>query len=135
MKYGEVVQDLAARGHNWRFYDENFRFLRQSQPAAFPWSNIHLELWIRSQQTTVRKPTAAAPLTQSRTRDDSIPKGYCFKFSKGVKCFGCAFKHLCYKCEGSHLPKLCNFRAKSKTSINASRPATSQPNKAHPAKS
>ena len=28
MKYGEVVQDLAARGGNWRFYDENFRFLR-----------------------------------------------------------------------------------------------------------
>lgn len=30
MKYGEVVQDLAASGHNWKFYDENFRVLRQS---------------------------------------------------------------------------------------------------------
>ena len=54
MKYGEVVQDLAARGHNWRFYDENFRFLRQSQPAAFSWINIHWELWMRSQQPIVR---------------------------------------------------------------------------------
>ena len=61
MKYGEVVQDLAARGHNWKFYDENFRFLRQSQPAAFPWINIHWELWMRSQQPIVRKPTATAP--------------------------------------------------------------------------
>jgi hypothetical protein len=26
MKYGDIVQDLADRGHNWRFYDENFRF-------------------------------------------------------------------------------------------------------------
>jgi len=26
MKYGEVVQDLAARGGNCKFYDENFRF-------------------------------------------------------------------------------------------------------------
>lgn len=25
MKYGKVVQDLAARGQNWKFYDENFR--------------------------------------------------------------------------------------------------------------
>ena len=41
MKYGELVQDLAAQGHNWKFYDENFRFLWQSQPAAFPWINIH----------------------------------------------------------------------------------------------
>ena len=35
MKYGEVVQDLAARGFNWRFYDENFRFLRQAHAACF----------------------------------------------------------------------------------------------------
>ena len=26
MKYGSTIQDLAARGHNWRFYDENFSF-------------------------------------------------------------------------------------------------------------
>ena len=26
MKYGQTIQDLAARGQNWRFYDENFRF-------------------------------------------------------------------------------------------------------------
>ena len=26
MKYGSTIQDLAARGHNWHFYDENFRF-------------------------------------------------------------------------------------------------------------
>ena len=36
MKYGEVVQDLAARGGNWKFYDDNFRFLRQVQPVSFP---------------------------------------------------------------------------------------------------
>ena len=135
MKYGEVVQDLAARGHNWRFYDENLRFMRQSQPASFPWFNIHWELWMRSQQPSVRKPTATAPPNQSTNRDDSLPKGYCFKFIKGLKCSGCAFKHLCYKCEGSHQPRLCNFRPQSGTSNNDSRPAKSQFNKAQPAKS
>ena len=32
MKYEEIIQDLAARGHNWRYYDQNFRFLRLSLP-------------------------------------------------------------------------------------------------------
>lgn len=27
MKYGDIVKDLAARGYNWRYYDENFRYL------------------------------------------------------------------------------------------------------------
>ena len=42
---------MAARGGNWKFYDENFRFLRQAQPASFPWSTIHWELWMRAQQS------------------------------------------------------------------------------------
>ncbi len=49
MKYGSTIQDLADRGHNWRFYDENFRFLRQSQATSLPWGTIHLELWFKSQ--------------------------------------------------------------------------------------
>ncbi|CAH3191527.1 unnamed protein product, partial [Porites evermanni] len=36
MKYGSTIQDLAARGHNWRFYDENFRFLRQTPATSLP---------------------------------------------------------------------------------------------------
>ena len=52
MKYGEVVQDLAARGGNWKFYDENFRFLRQAQPASFLWGAIHWELWMRAQHSS-----------------------------------------------------------------------------------
>ena len=56
MKYGELVQDLAARGGNWRFYDENFRFLRQTQPASFPWGVIDWELWMQAIQS-FKKPT------------------------------------------------------------------------------
>lgn len=37
MKYDKIVHDLAARGHNWSYYDQNFRFLRQRQGSAFPW--------------------------------------------------------------------------------------------------
>ena len=46
MKYGSTIQDLAARCHNWRFYDEHFRFLRQTPAASLPWGTIHWELWL-----------------------------------------------------------------------------------------
>jgi len=28
MKYGDTIQDLAVHNHNWKYYDDNFRFLR-----------------------------------------------------------------------------------------------------------
>ena len=36
MKYCQIVQDLAARDYNWSYYDENFRFLRQTQASQVP---------------------------------------------------------------------------------------------------
>ena len=56
MKYGEVVRDLAARGGNWRYYDTNFRYLKQQQPASLAWNVVHWELWIRSQNLSTTKP-------------------------------------------------------------------------------
>ena len=49
MKYSEIVRELAARGYNWHYYDENFRYLRQKEPISFPWGSIHWELWIKAQ--------------------------------------------------------------------------------------
>jgi hypothetical protein len=74
MKYGDVVQDLADRGQNWRFYDENFRFLRQTQHSLLSWANVHWELWLRSQHTSQKLPSTMqrAPSTH-RERDRKIP--------------------------------------------------------------
>lgn len=112
MKYGEVVQDLAARGFYWKFYDENFRFLTQAQPASFPWGSIHWELWLHAKHSTVKKPQQPPPPARPKLIGQSTPKGYCFKFHKGVECVArCAFKHSCYKCEVSHPVSQCNFRS------------------------
>lgn len=54
MKYGSIVRELALSGANWRFYDENFRMLRQSQGT--PWDKIHSELWLRSQSFRAKQP-------------------------------------------------------------------------------
>ena len=39
MKYSATVRDLAAKNAHWRYYDENFRYLRQK--SLFPWGEIH----------------------------------------------------------------------------------------------
>ena len=42
MKYSATVYDLAAKNAHWKYYDENFRFLRQK--SLFPWDEIDWEL-------------------------------------------------------------------------------------------
>ena len=87
VKRAEVVQNLAVRGFNRRFYDENFSFLRQTQPSSFPWNNIH---WNYGACTTSCQDAVSTYLPSSRLRrkpqDQGTPKGYCFKFHMGVNC-------------------------------------------------
>lgn len=111
MKYGATVQDLAARGHNWRFYDENFWFFRQTPATSLPWGAVHWELWLRSQGPT-RKPPTSTPVGKPGP-NLRIPRGFCFIYHRGGDCMGCSFKHACFKCEGSHRALNCNFRGKT----------------------
>ena len=46
MKYCDIIRDLAARGCNWHYYDENFHYLRHKEPQAYSWGSVHWELWI-----------------------------------------------------------------------------------------
>lgn len=97
MKYGSIVKELATLGANWKFYDENFRKLRESQ--GVPWNQVHSELWLRSHSFR------AKPNTQQRkSKIDGpfIPKGYCWKFHRNLHCPGCSFKHQCFRCGQSH---------------------------------
>lgn len=97
MKYGSVIRELATLGANWKFYDENFRKLRQSQGTA--WDQIHSELWLRSQ--SFRDKHTNHP-KRARHEGPYIPNGYCWKFHRGVQCPGCSFKHQCFRCGQSH---------------------------------
>ena len=127
MKYCDTIQDLAGRGHNWKYYDENFRFLRQAHRSALPWDRIHEELWLKSHQVLQARSLQPTSTVRLPGRVDTTPKGYCFRFHKGRKCaLGCAYKHLCYKCEGSHPISKCNFRGPAKTSSFQPQAAKSQ---------
>ena len=48
IKYCEIVRDIAAKPVDWLYYDEQFRFIRQSAPAQYPWVAIHWELWLKA---------------------------------------------------------------------------------------
>ena len=131
MKYSEIIRDLATRGYNWRYYDENFRYMRQQNPKAYPWGSVHWELWIRSQ------PPRSLPRPSKKFDGDSksgirVPKGYCWKYHKGLSCGGCAYKHSCPLCEKSHTMINChNFRP-SKGKPVASNMSTPNSSKSKP---
>ena len=129
MKYSEVVRDLAARGADWRFYDSQFRILRQSNPAEFPWGSTHWELWIRAQNfNNARFSKAPMPARQNSSNAGFVvPKGYCRKFHRGTDCSGCSFKHQCFKCGAVHPALRCNFRPQQSTPKSAPTAAKSRP--------
>ena len=130
MKYGESIRDLAARGQNWRYYDENFRYLRQTQRSLVPWGTIHGELWLRSQC-----PNKTPAVTQNnhvhKAGVSRVPSGFCFKFHRGQFCAGnCSFKHECFKCKGTHRATQCNFRGPTGKAFTVSDRAAQSPSHA-----
>ena len=107
----EVVRDLAQKAGEWIWYDEQFRYLRQTAPEKYPWDQIHWELWIRS-SSSFRK---TQPLTnkqsqpnRSRFRSQFFPKGTCWAFEAGKHCPGCQFTHECFKCRAKHPGSQCS---------------------------
>ncbi|EDO40678.1 predicted protein [Nematostella vectensis] len=118
LKYSEVVRDIASRGGNWRFYDEQFRLIRQSQPNTHGWNTINWELWNQACHTISvprSNPTdnKVANRRQYQNRPfSSMPKVYCFRFHTGQFCDGgCRFKRAFFRCGASHSANLCSKSA------------------------
>ncbi|CAH3178880.1 unnamed protein product, partial [Porites evermanni] len=86
MKYCEVVRDLANKSGDWIFYDEQFRYLRQSSPELYPWDQIHWELWLRAMTNFGAKSQSftgsdgTTPLGRFRTSTPPFPRGTCWSF-------------------------------------------------------
>ena len=111
MKYCEVVRDLVQKAGDWIWYDEQFRYLRQTAPEKYPWDQIHWELWIRASSSFHK----TQPLTnkqsqpnRSRFRSQFFPKGTCWAFQAGKHCAGCQFTHECFKCGAKHPGSQCS---------------------------
>ena len=117
MKFGETVRDIAWRGGDWSYYDEQFRFLRQSSPTTYEWDVVHWELWHRA--VTFRPKSAAPQSDKSFAKPKGkqpFPKGTCWSFNAGKFCAGCRFEHKCYKCGGKHSGAQCTSAANVQSS-------------------
>ena len=113
MKYCEIIRDISAKPGDWYFYDEQFRYLRQSAPDQYPWDSVHWELWLKAvinfrtkSQFSSDKVNSGVP-TRSRPRQ-SFPKGSCWTFHAGRYCAGCRFDHVCFKCGAKHPASQCS---------------------------
>ena len=113
MKYCEVVRDLSQKSADWLFYDEQFRYLRQSSPESYPWDQIHWELWLRAMTNFRGKPQSSAsadkvnPRVRFRPSNNNFPKGTCWTFHAGRQCRGCQYEHVCFKCHAKHPASQC----------------------------
>ncbi len=117
MKYSATVRDLAAKNAHWKYYDENFRFLRQK--SLFPWDEIHWELWLQAHHMNRNSFQPSSQVSSAKQLKQPFPRGFCWKFHQGDQCFGCNFKHECFKCGASHPAFRC--RSSSKPSAATSR--------------
>ena len=113
MKYCEVVRGLANKSGDWIFYDEQFRYLRQSSPELYPWDQIHWELWLRA-MTNFRVKSQSftgsdrtTPRGRFRTSTPPFPRGTCWSFHSGRHCRGCQYEHVCFKCGVKHPATQC----------------------------
>ena len=104
MKYCEVVREIAFKSGEWLFYDEKFRFLRQSAPENNPWDQIHWGLLLRRMVHSHGKtlPSRTHDARPRSFRSPIFPRGICWTFHAVKPCSGCSYEHICYKCEAKH---------------------------------
>ena len=113
MKYCEIIRDLSVKPGDWYFYDEQFRYIRQSAPDLYPWDIVHWELWLkavlnfRAKSYLPSEKVSAGVFSRSRSRP-SFPKGTCWTFHAGRYCSGCRFEHVCFKCGSKHPASQCS---------------------------
>ena len=111
LKYCEVVRDIANKSGNWRYYDQQFRYLRQTNPEKFPWDRVMWELWNQAIHVTSKSPQDHTWNKKPQNRPFlSFPKGVCWKFHSGELCAGCRFKHTCFKCGATHPANQCQAK-------------------------
>ena len=140
MKYCEVVRDLCNKSGDWIFYDEQFRYLRQSAPESYPWDQIHWELWLRAMTNFRGKPQLpastdkATPRARYRSPTVHFPKGTCWTFHAGRQCRGCQYEHVCFKCGAKHPASQCQVSSThhQRSNFGKSGPSANTQNVAQP---
>jgi len=112
LKYMDTVRDIHQRFGfaSARFYDENFRLLRERMPEL-SFGSTHTELWLKA--ATLQP--LSRPINQPFLGKSGSPRprfgatntnrGTCYDFnSRDKRCVSnpCQYRHACSQCQGPH---------------------------------
>ena len=111
IKYIEMIRSISKNGGDFISFDEDVRYLRQSEPS--PWDTFHSQLYVDSLLKHKLKNTNVQVSNQKQTM--FVPKGHCFAYHRGDGCSGCQFSHRCPQCKGFHQVSTCRSYVKSFT--------------------
>lgn len=125
LTYGKFIKNLMAKGHNWAYYDVNYR--RDREHSKCPWTVIRIDLQIEAAQfSESKKLPFRSKEYPKRKQIDDIPVGYCFLYhtrSRRCEQVYCKYKHECTVCSKRHPIYLCTEGSSANTTIN-NRPHT-----------
>ncbi|KAK3091385.1 hypothetical protein FSP39_019479 [Pinctada imbricata] len=151
LKYLYMIREMASttRSDSWRYYDEEFRKLRQSSPL--PWQEPLTELVLRSNLQVTSTPGRFRQANQSfqanqpfqsfqarsRPNQGSTAKGpkFCYGYNQGQQCkySPCQFRHACQYCKEDHprhrCPKLTSYNSITEGKQPSSKPAVTNKTK------
>ena len=116
MKYGHSIREMAARGMDWIFYDDEFRRLHSGNKST-PWAELHMELYLRAYKADDK----TAKLNRHIQKHRPQQSGLCWaaKTNSGMcKRFNCPFRHSCPKCQGNHSVHRCRIGRQQPANTN-----------------
>ena len=118
-KYQNTVRDLAMRGGNWKYFDENFRWMKAHNPSQ-SWDALPHELWLKAMHTaknstnTTNSQNTSKGSYSKKGKKHSFKSGMCFSYHKGNSCDGCDYDHTCHVCHKIHPAYQCLTKSNKK---------------------
>ena len=105
--YMNTIKKLSHRNGAYLTYDEEFRYMRQTQ--QLPWNITHSGLWLECRDSANQQKSQKSNKNknnngfrnnnvESSVRKQTHPTGFCFRYHSFGKCGrpNCGFKHFCY---------------------------------------
>ncbi|XP_062591614.1 uncharacterized protein LOC134253121 [Saccostrea cucullata] len=114
LKYCFTVREIGSSNGDgaWRYYDENFRKLRQSNKV--PWQLPITEYMVKACTLTRSFRSSQYPSNQPKTKQR---EPLCFNYNNGTTCKSspCNYKHICQLCSEQHPKYKCNKWGRNKS--------------------
>ena len=102
LTYKKFINELIGKGHNWSYYDIQFR--KDRELSHCEWTRIRIDLQLTAANTTTPN-SSANNLEFEGESSNKVPKTFCYAYhSKNERCYKakCIYKHFCPRCSLKH---------------------------------